>query len=148
MLVLVDVGTQHNTTQHNTTTRGLEIIENIPADRHGTPLFYCFILNCSSSIKMSGLDKNQITNTFTSTNYNLIQCNFLSSAASGDLPVSLSFLKYFTRNTNQTLSDSDRTVRCYVSEVHTDYIEHFLHVKAGRNSLLQGVIAGSWLFKL
>ena len=54
----------------------------------------------------------------------------------------------FHEEYNQTLSDSDRTARCYVScEVHTDYIEHFLHVKAGRNSLLQRVIAGSWLFK-
>ena len=54
----------------------------------------------------------------------------------------------FHEEYNQTLSDSDRAARCYVScEVHTDYIEHFLHVKAGRNSLLQGVIAGSWLFK-
>ena len=55
----------------------------------------------------------------------------------------------FHEEYNQPFSDSGRTERCYVScEVHTDYIEHFLHVKAGRNSVLQGVIAGSWLFKL
>ena len=55
----------------------------------------------------------------------------------------------FHEEYNQAVSDSDRPAQCSVScEVHTDYIEHFLHVKAGRNSLLQGVIAGSWLFKL
>ena len=61
---------------------------------------------------MSGLDKkNKITNTFTSTNYNLTQCNFLPSAAAGCFSV---IPEIFHEEYNQTFSDSDRTVRDYV----------------------------------
>ena len=64
------------------------------------PLFIVLYLIVAVQLKCQALIKNKVTNTFTSTNYNLIQCNFLSSAAPGGLAVSLSFLKYFTtRNT-------------------------------------------------
>ena len=102
-------------TTQQTATRGLEIIENIPADRHGTPSIYCFILNCSSSVKMSGPDKKQNNKHFYLNklqSYTMQLSLFRCSRRSGCFSVIPEI--FHDEEYNQPFSDSGRTKRCYV----------------------------------